>query len=133
MAARRTGVALAAGRATPARPAGEIVPRAEARDAVERVLALAADRGVAFAEVFVEETAHDELRYEDQRTEPARAGAELGVGIRLVRDGRVAYTVASSLDPRVLLPLVADAVAGLRLGAGPGVSPVTTTRRGCPT
>ncbi|HEV8636006.1 MAG TPA: TldD/PmbA family protein [Chloroflexota bacterium] len=124
-------MALAAGRATPAPPPGGIVPRAEARHAVERVLALAADLGVAFADVFVEETAHDELRYEDRRTEQARAGAELGVGIRLVRDGRVAYTVASSLDPRVLLPLVADAVAGLRLGAGPGVSPVTTTRRGC--
>jgi len=91
-----------------------------------------ASLGVGFTEVFAERRTESSISYEQGRIERLWSGAEIGTGIRLIRDGSVVYVTANSFDVETLKRSMREAVGvfrGLpegtvvRVGGRPSIRP----------
>src|SRR5277367_6388412 len=74
-------------------------PKAPLDDSsIERLLALAMERGADFAEVYAERTERTSASLEDGKIRSASFGVDQGVGIRAISAAKVGYAYSDDLD-----------------------------------
>ncbi|CAM4458363.1 TldD/PmbA family protein [Myxococcus xanthus] len=84
---------------------------------VERLLAVAMERGGDFAEVYVERTLTTAVRLEESRIKSAQTGLVQGVGVRVISGGKVGYAFSDDWDESALLR-AASTAAMIAQGGG---------------
>lgn len=77
----------------------------------EEVLQRALTNGGDMAEIYLEETSHTRIQFEENKTEKIVSGSELGVGVRLLSGERTLYAHTNNVSLDSLLK-VAETVAG---------------------
>lgn len=70
---------------------------------LERLLAVAMERGGDFAEVYVERTHSTSVVLEESRIKSAQTGLVQGVGVRVISGGKVGYAFSDDWDEPALL------------------------------
>ena len=81
---------------------------------INDVLQAALDRGVDFAELYAEERRGRSLRLEDRRVEELTSGLDVGAGVRVISNGRVAYAYTNILERDALIEAARVAAAGVQ-------------------
>ena len=84
---------------------------------VERLLAVAMERGGDFAEVYVERTLTTAVMLEESRIKSAQTGLIQGVGVRVISGGKVGYAFSDDWDEPALLR-AASTAAMIAQGGG---------------
>lgn len=80
-------------------PAAPLLPQ----PLIERLLAVAMERGGEFAEVYVERSLTTAVVLEESRIKSAQTGLAQGVGIRVISGAKVGYAYSDDLDSEALL------------------------------
>lgn len=91
------------------RPAAPVTPAIEPGlapllpiAAVERLLALAMERGADFAEVYIEKGTTTSVSLDERKIQSAQVGGVEGVGIRAISGARIGYAYSDDLDGAAL-------------------------------
>jgi TldD protein len=94
-------------------------------EAIDRVLALALEKGGDYADLFLESSAESEIVFAEGRVRSMESGFLLGGGVRTVIGERVGYAYAESFEPALLedAAAVASTIAAGSRAKAPG--PVT--------
>lgn len=85
----------------------------------EKIIQAGLDRKADFVEIFVEETRHSSVSFNNKKVETATAGTDFGIGIRLIYGTEVFYANTSIEEEDYLLKLV-DALSKSKSGNGGG-------------
>ena len=70
---------------------------------IERLLAVAMERGGEFAEVYVERALTTAVVLEESRIKSAQTGLVQGVGVRVISGAKVGYAYSDDLDEPALM------------------------------
>ncbi len=85
---------------------------------VERVIALALDKGADFAEVYAERRVSTALSLEDGKLEKSSSGLDLGASVRAIKDRSTSFVSTDSLEEEPLLEAARLAGEGAADGGG---------------
>lgn len=83
----------------------------ELREVAARVVELARKAGADEAEAFVERSRHASVQVRNGEIEELSEAASKGIGLRVIRGGRLGFSSTTDFDPRALQTLVERAVA----------------------
>ncbi|MFL5343600.1 MAG: TldD/PmbA family protein [Hyalangium sp.] len=84
---------------------------------IERLLAVAMERGGEFAEVYIERSLTTAVVLEESRIKSAQTGLTQGVGVRVISGAKVGYAYSDDLDSEALLR-AASTAAMIAQGGG---------------
>jgi PmbA protein len=81
---------------------------------VERILSLARDLRAEAAEVYLRSSTATVIEVKDQKVDAFERARDLGVGLRVLVDGRMGFSYTTDLGEAALRALAASALAGAR-------------------
>ncbi len=98
---------------------------------MEKILAAAMSRGADFAEVYLERANSTAVLLEEQKVKSAQTGLTLGIGVRVISDGKVGYAYSDDLEDQAVFR--AARTAALIAHSGGGAQSFKVSRSPTPT